>query len=155
MAMPAISATGSAPKPSTGFTLIELMVVLAIIVLLIAAIPFAANRLLPSRRVATTMDRLLQDMRWLEAQSIASGAAGRLTLESRGYRLHVGSTAESRQLPASTVVRIRAVADNRPLTDLAVFPDGTRASGILEVEDSGRRAQVELTMLPHRARPRD
>jgi general secretion pathway protein H len=156
MVMPETLATGSRKRREAGFTLIELMVVLAIMVLLTAMLPIALNRMLPSRRVATTADRLLQDIRWLQSEAINRSAPGRMVLEPTGYRLEIEEASLSRRvvLSGSTTVVLRTAVDKRQIQELVVFPDGTGSSGIFDVEDSGRRSTVELSMLTARVRRR-
>jgi len=59
MPTPRTSETGS-PR---GFTLLELLVVLAILVMAAALFPLALNRALPARRVTTTADHLIAAVR--------------------------------------------------------------------------------------------
>ena len=148
--MRATSATGSA----RGFTLVEMMVVLAIFALLAASLPVALNRLVPARRTAAAADRLLADVRRMQSESASVGAPARLTLTASGYRLDFGGSraASEVSLPASTSVRLRARDEDRPLHELVVYPDGTASPGRFEIADSGRRAAVEIGMLTGSAR---
>ena len=148
--MAATSATGSA----RGFTLVEMMVVLAVLALLAASLPLAINRLVPARRTVAAADRLLADVSRMQSESASAGAPARLTLTASGYRLDFGGTRASSEvaLPASTSLRLRARDEDRPLHELVVYPDGTASPGRLEIADSGRSAAVEIGMLTGSAR---
>lgn len=160
--MPATLATGRASSDVNrhcnadygGFTLIELMVVLAIVVLVTASLPLALNRMLPSRRVAVAADRLVSDIRWLQLQSTASGKPARLSITGSGYRMEVQNDKQGREvaLSASTTLRLRARDEDRVIHNLLVYPDGTSSAGQFEVADAGRRAIVEVSLLTGRAR---
>jgi general secretion pathway protein H len=153
MVMQPTSATGSTLRRARGFTLIELLVVMAIMALLAATIPFAWNRLLPARRVTTTADRLLVDVRWLQAEAMNRGVTGRLLLEQKGYRLEIDHAKPiTRSLPSTLTLHFMTAGGVDAVSELRVFPDGTGTPGVFTVEDSGRRAQIELSMLTGRVR---
>lgn len=160
--MPATLATGRSDSvegrhrnaSQGGFTLIELMVVLAIVVLVMASLPLAINRMLPSRRVVVAADRLVSDIRWLQLQSVASGARARLSVTESGYRLDVQHEKQGREvvLSDSTMLRFRARDEDRAIPGLLVYPDGTSSAGQFEIADADRRAIVEISLLTGRAR---
>ena len=160
--MLAISATGSCrafiesryPARFGGFTLIELMVVLAIMTLMAASLPLALNRMLPGRRVVVAADALVTDIRWLQARATESGRPAILRLMKRGYRLEAQPTRPPRvvTLADSTTLQLRRSDDRRAVNELTVYPDGTSVAGRFELLDSGRSAIVEISMLTGRAR---
>jgi general secretion pathway protein H len=155
--MPAISATGdhaavrALQRDSQGFTLIELLVVLMIMVLIAASLPTALTRLLPSRRITVTADRLVTDLQWLQSESIRLRTPGQLTLLGNGYRMEVGQVVvRSAQIASTTQLNIHARGDGRDLDRLLMFPDGSAQPGRIAVTDSGRRAELEIGMLTGR-----
>jgi general secretion pathway protein H len=137
-----------------GFTLVELMVVLAILALLAASLPIALNRLLPARRTVAAADRLMADVRLLQSEAATTGAPARLILTESGYRLDAGSrrAATDVALAESTTLHFRAREDDRELSELVVYPNGTASPGRFEIADSGRQAFVEIAMLTGNAR---
>jgi general secretion pathway protein H len=143
-----------APTRFNGFTLIELMVVLAIMVLIASVLPLALNRALPARRVAVAADKLVADIRWLQTQSTMLGRPARISVLESGYRLNLESTDKSREvaLAKSMALSLRAREDGRVIKELLIYPDGTSSAGRFEVSDSGRHAIVEIGMLTGRAR---
>jgi general secretion pathway protein H len=137
-----------------GFTLVELMVVLAILALLAASLPVALNRLLPAGRTASAADRLMADIRLLQSEALNTGTPARMVLTDSGYRLDAAGqrAATEVKLPESTILRFRAREDDRELSELIVYPDGTASPGRFEIADSGRQAFVEIAMLTGSAR---
>lgn len=161
--MPRISATGEAtPKTSRwpdlsrgrGFTLLELMVVLTIMVLIAGAMPLILNRALPSRRVATATDKLMTDIRWLQTCSIASGKPTRLDVLPSGYQLDCGDAGKVKKVPLanSTSLTLRGGVGDRVITAMVFHPDGTSSAGRFEFADAGRQAVVQVSMLTGRVR---
>lgn len=146
---PAMTATSATGK-RTGFTLIELLVALAIMVLIAAALPIALGRLLPGRRVMAAADQLVADLQWLQGESIRARAPGQLTLLPHGYKMAVGHSQENVAFASSTRIQLRARADERELSQLIFFPDGTAVPGRLSIADSGRSVALEVGMLTGR-----
>lgn len=145
--MTATSATG---KCVHGFTLIELLVALTIMVLIAGALPIALGRMLPGRRVTVVADRLVVDLRWLQGESIRVQAPGQLTLLPDGYRMQVGHRNRDVALADTTHIQLRSRVDERELRQLQFFPDGTAVAALLWVADSGRNAELEVSMLTGR-----
>lgn len=148
--MPVTSAIGS-PR---GFSLVELMVVLAIVAMLAASMPLALNRFMPARRTISAAERLIANVQRLQSSAASSGAAARLIVTDSGYQLEFAgrSDADTVALPASMTLHFRAREEDRPLHELTVYPDGTASPGRFELADSGRTAVIEIGMLTGRAR---
>lgn len=141
------SATGE-----RGFTLLELIVVLSIMVLMAGMLPLALNRMLPARRVALAAEQLTTDITWLQIRSSATGARGRIVLTPAGYRLDVSTQQRQVDLAPSTTLRFMRVDNDAALEDLTVFPDGTCSPARIAVVDSGRRVSLSISMLTGRVR---
>ncbi len=130
-----------------GFTLLELMVVMAIMVLLTSALPFAFNRMVPARRAALAAEGLVANIRWLQAQSSASGSPGRITLQKQGYQLHVQGLKKDIALARTTHAQFLRRDAAVELDELLIFPDGTCTPARILVADSGRRIELAISML--------
>ncbi len=141
------SATGE-----RGFTLLELIVVLSIMVLMAGVLPLALNRMLPARRAALAAEQLTADITWLQIRSSATGARGRISLTPTGYRLEVRAQQKEVDLAASTTLRFMRVDNDADLGDLTVYPDGTCSPARITVVDSGRRVSLSISMLTGRVR---
>jgi type II secretion system protein H len=144
----------SAIGEGRGFTLVELMVVLAILALLAASLPIALNRLLPARRTGAAVDQLIAHVRLLQSEAVNTGIPVRLILTKSGYRLDATGrrAATEVSLAESTTLHFRAREDDRELSELIVYPDGTASPGRFEIADSGKQTFVDIAMLTGNAR---
>lgn len=151
--MQATSAIGelSHSRRGWGFTLIEVMVALAIMTLLAVSFPIALNRMMPARRVMVTADRLASDLRWCQGQATMSGASVRLLLSEGGYSLQSPGTARAVRVASSTTLRLSSSAD-ADLRELIIYPDGTTSGGRFDIFDSGRTAAIDMSTLTGRSR---
>ncbi|MEP7246137.1 MAG: prepilin-type N-terminal cleavage/methylation domain-containing protein [Gammaproteobacteria bacterium] len=150
--MRATSVTGSAcwrlrswesfPGRGGGFTLIELMVVIAVLVLMTSVLPLALNRALPGRRVAVTAQRIASAVREAQSQSTATGNPVRLQ-----FRQGVGLALADRlavSFAASTTVTL-IDSDGRKGKRLTAYPDGSITSARFEVSESTHRSDVVVS----------
>jgi type II secretion system protein H len=148
--------TSERPR-SKGFTLIELMVVIAIIAALAAAFPLAMNRFVAARRVDAAARELVADIRLAQARSVSSGKAVAIEPTAHGYRLLAlsGATPEvvrSRDWRSSTVVSIERL-DGSPGADrLRVFADGSSTGATFTIRDGARSRIVHVSELSGRVR---
>ena len=117
--MPVTSATGN-----RGFTLLELLVVLAIMVLLAGAWPFAAPRLFPTQQLRNESQKLLASLRSTRMTARLSGASQTIELLQGGHSYQTGS--ESHPLPMGLLARIRTDAAAQGVT---FFSDGSSTGG--------------------------
>lgn len=141
--MRSTSAIGRAVR---GYSLLELMVVMTIIVLIAGSIPFAMNRLVPARRLATATNRLLADTKALQAYALASGAPSRLIMQADGYSMTVRDQSRDRvELSGATKLAMRGI-DGNSLQELTFFPDGTSSGARILLTDSGNSAEVAIAI---------
>jgi type II secretion system protein H len=156
--MRATSATGSGPRlcarrnRTRGFTLIEIMIALAIMVLLAASLPLLIQRATPTRRVVAASERLITELQLLRAQASASGRPIRIAMSSSGYRVVSGAGEKTVRLPSSMELRSHGSGQERAIDEIALYPDGTTSGARIELIDSGRRAVVEVSVLTGRVR---
>lgn len=153
-----ISAVGSGVAPTRrsgqyGFTLLELMVALAIIVLIAGSLPFALDRLMPARRVSSAAERLIADLRYLQDQTMARGSPGHLSFDRSGYRLTLAAGFVDRrvELPDSIQLSLAGQPGTVSSAQLTVYPDGSSTPVEILLNDSGRLARVKVSMLTGRA----
>jgi general secretion pathway protein H len=141
--MPVISATGS-----RGFTLLELLVVLAIMVLLAGAWPFAAPRLFPAQRLRNEAQEIIAVLRSARMTARLSGAAQTFELLEGGNGYQTSS--EPHQLPTGVTARIRNDATSQNLGVL-FFPDGSSTGGMIDLALPNHTVSVEVGRLTGRA----
>ena len=148
--MPRTLATGK----EAGFTLLELMVVMAILVLMATLLPMVLDRALPGRRVDTTAERVVSMVREARGSSMLSGKPVKLTLQEHDLVAQDVSTLATLGHPltfsSSTTVSLLDL-DGRPAPALVVYPDGSAQAVRFNVEDSGHQKGVLVSALTGRA----
>jgi general secretion pathway protein H len=141
--MPVTSVTGK-----RGFTLLELLVVLAIMVLLAGAWPFAARRLFPTQQLRNESQSLLAALR--SARMIARLRGTPQTIEllqgGNGYQ----ANSESHELPTGLIARLRSNDASQP-TGVRFFSDGSSSGGVIDLELSNRTVSIEIGRITGRA----
>jgi general secretion pathway protein H len=139
--MPVTSATGN-----RGFTLLELLVVLAIMVLLAGAWPFAAPRLFPAQQLRNESQKLIAALRGARMTARLSGAPQtiELLLGGNGYQTSV----ESHQLPTGVVARMRSDGASQ---GVMFFSDGSSSGGAIDLQLGHRTIRIEVGKISGRA----
>jgi general secretion pathway protein H len=132
-----MSATGSGR--CHGFSLIELLVVLLIMVLLTGLLPLAIERMVPARRVAAVCQDLESRLRDLQSLALATGTQAMLVPNSL-------------PLPSGVTLELRDNVSGRSLTDLTYFADGSSTGGRFEIAYGERRRTVIVSRLLGRVR---
>jgi general secretion pathway protein H len=132
---------------SSGFTLLELLVVVAILALLAALVP-RLTRHSPGLTVRATATALAADLRALRTQATRRRQATELVLGDNAYMLSAGSVTRS----ISTDVSLSYTAPEpdllgRPANRLKFFSDGSSSGGIITLRDGKSRAFVEVNWL--------
>jgi general secretion pathway protein H len=141
--MPVTSVTGN-----RGFTLLELLVVLAIMVLLAGAWPFAAPRLFPTQQLRNEGQRLIAALRSARMTARIGGVPQSLELLGAGDGYQTSS--EPHQLPTGVIAQIRNDANLRP-AGVMFFPDGSSTGGVIDLKLPNRTVSVEVGKITGRA----
>ena len=139
--MPVTSATGS-----RGFTLLELLVVLTIMVLLAGAWPFAAPRLFPRQQLRNEAQKLIATLRAARMSARVSGAPQTIELLQDGNGYQTGS--EPHQLPTGVIARVHNDAVSQ---GVMFFPDGSSTGGVIELQLPNRTVSIEVGKITGRA----
>lgn len=121
-----------------GFTLLELLVVLIIMVTVIAAFPLVLNRAFPARRVRLASEHLRNAVRRCEIRSIAFDRPLRLSIAQM--------TAD---FPNTTHLHARTL-EGRPLHALFCYPDGSTTGGIFGISDGAARNVITVSEITGR-----
>ncbi len=141
----------SANRPRQGFTLLELLVVLAIGSLLVALVPPAFDRLREVSQYRDTVRAILVDLRQARQQALAYGRAVvfQVNLADRQFGV------EGRPLKAlpgsvevKTTVGVRELPDNNQAAAISFFPEGGSTGGTIElVRPSGAGVRIRIDWL--------
>lgn len=127
-----------------GFTLLELLVVLTIMVLLAAAWPFAAPRLFPAQQLRNTAQSFVADVRLARLTARTMGTQQEISVESSGtsYTTATGT----HPLRRGILMHIRSEQiSNSPHLDL--YPDGSTSGAIVDLALPSRSLSVAVSPL--------
>lgn len=137
------------PAPSVaGYSLAELLVVLAIIALLLAVVPLGLARVLPGARLSADAERFAAELRALRTEAVETGkeavlqiAGGKVISQSDSLELGLGGAVAVRYLAPSSAGNLREQATFRFL------PDGSSTGGVFVLSTDGRKRQVAVNWL--------
>jgi general secretion pathway protein H len=139
--------SGAAPadRPGErGFTLLELLVVLAIIGLLLSAVPAILTAARPGIDARSEAIAIADELRAARSQAVASGRETRLTFDIGGARYGIDPGGRSRDLPQGMVVHFRGSRGEVGASSAAVrfFRDGTSTGGELLLTYQGHEHRI-------------
>jgi general secretion pathway protein H len=138
--MRATSATGN-----RGFTLLELLVVLTILVLMASAWPLAAPRVFPTQRLRNEAQQLAAELRVARMTARLTGARQQLEISATGTGYRIAT--ESYDLPDGLTVHLRSDGSAGPANQVTLFPDGSSTGGSLDLELHERLTTVTVAPL--------
>ena len=138
---------GRVRQPSCGFTLLELLVVMAILVMMAGLIPLALDHTLSARRVEAAARSAAGAIREAQTQSIATGQPVGVKLALEGNGLIAGARTTSF---VSGLRVTLASPDGQPIANLTLFPDGSTQSAELRVSDATHESRVRVSAITGR-----
>lgn len=130
-------------RPPGGFTLIELIISLAVAALLLTTVPAAMGKLLESARYHATVRDLLSDLRAARTEALLTGRAVHYVIDVNKRSVRYGNKQRqiSDQLSFSAIV-----AKNMTQADHAIvfYADGSSSGGSLMVARNSNGEGVRL-----------
>lgn len=140
---------------SRGFSLLELMVVLAIAALMATAIPLTLNRLVPKVRLTKATQEVALAVREAQAHSLALSRPVHLNIGDHillsDSNMRSGSTSQKSAVRIPGQIQFGGTdMSGQVLKKLTVYPDGTSIGARLELIDGRRRASVNVSALTGR-----
>jgi len=140
--MPKMSVTGE-----RGFTLLELLVVMCILLLISSALPFAMQRSLPRHRVSSSLQQAVATIHVERLRAMLTGRTEFMAIQPHGLRV----AAIQLSFPASVTL---AAADSagRPISRIGLYPDGSVQGSILTFQDGAVQSSVSISALSGRTR---
>ncbi len=136
---PAISATGS-----RGFTLLELLVVLTIIVLIASAWPLASSHVFAAQHLRDESQQLSGAIRLAQMTARITGVPQEIAISPQGTAYRIAS--DTHELPQGLTLRIRVESGQLPDDRFVIFPDGSSSGGMLDL--AFKQHLVTLRVLP-------
>jgi general secretion pathway protein H len=152
MTSPDNSAPSWRTSPSAGFTLIEMIVVLAILGMTLVLI--TAYRSPRSQTLSTegTASQLAADLRLARSQAIAGNRPVLVSVDLLGHQYRVG-TGDIRLIPGELRVEILTIANERQserVADIRFNPDGSSTGGRIVLADGHRSIDIGVDWLTGR-----
>jgi len=143
--------------PSAGFTLIEVIVVLAILGLTLALV--ASYRSPWSRTLSAdgAAAQLAADLRLARSQSIASNSPVVVSVDLLNHQYRIGAAAP-RPLPGDLRIELLTIANERQsgrVADIRFNPDGSSTGGRIVLADGRRQIDIGVDWLTGRVRVAD
>jgi general secretion pathway protein H len=136
------------PPRSRGFTLLELLVVLAIVALLLAVAPPLITAALPGTELKASTRRVAAGLRLAREEAIRTGHDVTFTLDLETHSFEVDGRFRQGKLPKGLHLKLEA-AETEMLDEhrgaVRFFPDGSSTGGriILSRQDAGYQVGVQ------------
>lgn len=137
-----MSSTGSLKHPAAGFTLLELMVVLAILGLALAIVPANLMNATGAQALKADVRTLISGLRYARTRAIASNEPVALVIDPHAAQLSIDGTQQIGTLSKSTTLG----AANRPLA-VQFYPDGGSSGGELLLSRGQDQYRVTINWL--------
>ncbi len=136
-------------RSQTGFTLLELLVVLTLATLLMAVVTPRFAALLPGAELKSYSRQTAALLRLARSQAIASGEEVILELDSEARYSRITGQKKPSSWPEQIAVSFDGTANARG-TDLVFYPDGSASGGTLQIAGRERRYRIEVHWLTGR-----
>lgn len=145
-------ASGSGPERCHGFTLIEVIVTLAILGFALVLVAGYKPPWSSGLGLKGTAFELASGLRLARSEAIASNRPVTFDLDMTGHRYRVGTGTE-RPLPANFSLELLTIAGENRGADIGVIrfhPDGSSTGGRISLADRQRRIAVGVDWLTGR-----
>ena len=132
-----ISATGN-KGAENGYTLLELLVVLTIAVLVLAAAPAVYQAASPRAALVSVTDQITAQIIDLRNDAMQKGESAGLRISADGASLIFLPEETEKEIPNSVSIRMAETGRE----EIWFFQNGRSAGGVLELSKSGRKARI-------------
>jgi len=134
----------------SGFTLIEVLVVLGILTLLLAIIPPSLPNVINSTKIKTATRDIAASLKITRSQAINQQREARLTLNVKNKLIHLGKQQKRLELPEGTELSLVTASTEQRSEDegsILFFPDGSSTGGRIEVAYAQDRFMIDVNWL--------
>lgn len=135
---------------SRGYTLMELLVALAVIGMVLAAIPLIAGSPRPHAEVRAAAIEVASALRQTRSKAISGFASEVFLLDTERHLYRVGAGGKEKALPdalALSLYTARGELESESVGRIRFFPDGSATGGRVTLGEGGRRYVVAVDWL--------
>jgi general secretion pathway protein H len=135
-----------------GFTLVELLVVLAVIALVVAVMPAAISAGQPGAQLRKFAQSLSDDLRELRILALSSNQETLFVLDPESRRYLLLPTRTNKPLPRNLSVKLQSsrLGTAAHPVDIHFYPDGTSSGGELVLSLGGASRRITASWLTGR-----
>ncbi|MGH8584433.1 MAG: GspH/FimT family pseudopilin [Gammaproteobacteria bacterium] len=136
-----------------GFTLIELIVVLAIAGLLVALVPPLFSKVLGGVELRATARELAAALRYARSRAVFQQRDALLTLDTEQRRYRVSGRKGVGRIDRDIELKMlaaRSQQTGRARASIRFFPDGSTTGGQISLSDGGSRYVIDVNWLTGR-----
>ena len=140
-------------QKSTGFTLLELLIVLVIAAALVALVPPAINRVLPGVKLKGASQEMASAIRFLRGWSVSQGQQGVFLLDLEKKHYTITPREKVYEIPQGAELKMVAASDEaegEQQGGIRFFPDGSSSGGRITLSGGGKSHQIDVDWLTGR-----
>ncbi len=137
-------------KAHKGFTLLELMVVVAIVGIILAVVPIAFSDAVRSAELKAATHEVAAALKRARSHAVAAQRETVLLLDMVNRRYRLGGSRQRRQLPSHiqlTLVTARSELLSARMGSIRFFPDGSTTGGRISLKGDKRTYHVDIDWL--------
>ncbi|MES9942451.1 MAG: GspH/FimT family pseudopilin [Candidatus Thiodiazotropha sp. 6PLUC2] len=141
------------PTKPSGFTLLELIIVLVIAGALVALVPPVISRVLPGVKLKGASQEMASAMRFLRGWSVAQGKQGLFVLDLEQKHYTISPRERIYELPQGADLKIVGASDEGEGDQqggIRFFPDGSSSGGRVTLSAAGKAHQIDVDWLTGR-----
>ena len=136
----------SRPNSQSGLTLVELVVVLAVLGIVTALVTPAVTSLMPGYQLRATADDIVSQIRYARSLSFESNRPAGFFVDT-GEGLTFAEGATPRFWPkdiAVTFTSAKFLQRGDTVGEIRFYPDGTSTGGLLDLSGNGRTVRIRV-----------
>lgn len=131
-------------RASDGFTLLELLVVMAVIGIVLSVLPVLLTGRFDEDNIASVADQLMADLRLARSEAVTSNQPAALVIHNTRDGYVLLPSGQRRDLPGGVRLALTSMS-GRDGESVRFFPDGTSTGGRLHVELGSDRYPIDVS----------